>query len=51
MKILHLQTISKLTGIPIVERGTQEPGNLENYIYLTREHCKEPQEGGISAKI
>ena len=30
MKILHLQTIFKLTGIPIVERGTQEPGNLEN---------------------
>jgi len=50
MKILHLQTISELTGIPIVERGTQESGNLENYMYLMEEHCKVPQGGGISAK-
>ena len=33
-----------------MERGTQEPGNLENLIHLMREHCKVPQEGGISAK-
>jgi len=26
MKILHLQTIFELTSIPIVKRGTQEPG-------------------------
>ena len=40
MKILHLQTISELTGIPLVERGTQEPKNLGNYIHLMGEHCK-----------
>ena len=39
MKILHLQTISELKGIPIVERRTQEPGNLGNYIHLMGEHC------------
>jgi len=36
-------------SIPIVERGTQEPGDLENYIHLMGEHCKVPQGGGISA--
>ena len=50
MKILHLQTISKLTGIPLVERGIQEPKNLGDYIHLMKEHCKVSQGGGISAK-
>ena len=50
MKILHLQTISELTGISIVERWTQEPRNLGNYMHLIGEHCKVPQGGGISAK-
>ena len=50
MKILHLQTISELTSILIVERGTQELGNLRNYIHLMGEHCKVPQGGGINAK-
>ena len=50
MKVLHLQTISELTGIPIVKRGTQESENLGNYIHLMGEHCKVPQGGGISAK-
>jgi len=50
MKILHLQTISELTGIPLVERGIQEPKDLGNYIHLMGEHCKVPQRGGISAK-
>ena len=40
MKILHLQIISELTDIPLVERCTQESGNLGNYIYLLGEHCK-----------
>ena len=40
MKILHLQTISELTGIPLVERGIQEPKDLGNYIHLMGEHCK-----------
>ena len=40
MKILHLQTISELTDIPLVERWTQESGNLGNYIHLMGEHCK-----------
>ena len=43
MKILHLQIISKRTGIPLVERGVQEPGNLGDYIHLIGEHCKVPQ--------
>ena len=51
MKILHLQTISELTGIPIMKSGIQEPGNLENYIHLIGEHCEVPEGGGISAKI
>ena len=32
MKILYFQTISEITYIPLVERGTQEPKNLRNYI-------------------
>ena len=50
MKILHLQTISGLMGIPLVERRAQEPGNLGDYIHLIGEHCEVPQGCGISAK-
>ena len=50
MKILHLQTISELTGILTVERGTQEPGNLGNYINLMREYCKIPQGVALALK-
>jgi len=50
MKILHLQTISELMGIPIVVRVAQEPRNLGNYIQLIGKHCKVPQGGGIRAK-
>ena len=50
MKILYLQIISELTGISLVERGIQEPENLEDYIHLMGEHCKVPLGDGISAK-
>ena len=51
MKILHLQIISELTGILLIERGIQEPGNLGDYIHLMGEHCKIPPWGGIITKI
>ena len=50
IKIVHLQTILNLTGIPIIEGGIQNPVNIGDYIFLMGDHCTSPQEGGISAK-
>jgi len=50
LKIVHLQTISELTGIPLSESGIQNPRNLGDYIHLMGDHCKLAQRGGISAK-
>jgi len=50
MKIVHLQTILDLTGIPIVEGGIHNLDNIGDYIYLMGDHCKSAQGGEISAK-
>ena len=51
MKIVYLQTISELTGIPLSESEIQNPKNLGDYIHLMGDHCKSAQGGGISAKM
>ena len=50
LKIIHLQTISEITGITLGESRIQNPENLGDYVHLMGDHCKSTQGGGISAK-
>ena len=49
-RILHLQTISKLTGIPIVADGNQNPRTLNEYMFLMCNYYRPAQGGEINAK-
>ena len=50
LRILHIQTISEIIAIPIVEGGNQNPRKLEEYMSIKGDQCRSSQGGGISAK-
>ena len=47
LKIMHLQPISELTGVPLGESEIQNPGNLGDYIHLIGDILNRLKEEGL----